>query len=95
MEYRYSYPHKYKRHTFKKMRLFLIVVYVLFFSSRKYRHETLVVTTFLEFNNTINESIQSMILTHSNVLSRIVNSTALTDDDITSDTFLTAKNLNA
>ena len=35
-----------------------------------------------------------MIFTHANVLTRIVYRTTLTDDDIASHTFLTAKNLN-
>lgn len=35
-----------------------------------------------------------MILTHANILARIVDRTTLTDDNVASDALLTAKNLN-
>ena len=48
----------------------------------------------LEVNNTINKSEERVVLTHADVLAGIVNRTALTHDDVTSDTLLTAPNLN-
>ena len=36
-----------------------------------------------------------MVLAHANVLAGVVDGTTLTDDDVTGDAMLTAKNLNA
>ena len=36
-----------------------------------------------------------MVLAHADVLTGVVDSATLTDDDVTSDTMLTAKNFNA
>ena len=49
----------------------------------------------MERYNTVNESEQSMIFTHTYVLTRIVYSTTLANDDVTSYAVLTTPNLNA
>ena len=66
----------------------------LSFSQGQYGYNTTVASTALEVYNTINECEEGVILTHANILARVVNSTALTHDDVTSDTLLTAPNLN-
>lgn len=65
------------------------------FFNRENGDERAVLATLLELDSTIAKSEEGMILTHSNVLARVVDSAALTDNDITSDTLLTTKNLNA
>lgn len=62
---------------------------------RNYRNNALVMTTLVELNSTINQSIECIILTHSNVVTCIVLRTTLANDDITCNTLLTAENLNA
>ena len=60
-----------------------------------YRNHATVALTAVEANNTVNKGEESVILTHAYVLTRIVYSTALTNDDVTSNAGLTAPNLNA
>ena len=71
-----------------------VLMTYLSFSQGQYGYNTTVASTALEVYNTINECEEGVILTHANVLARVVNSTALTHDDVTSDTLLTAPNLN-
>lgn len=49
----------------------------------------------MEFNHTVNKSEERVILTHAYVLARIVNSTALTHDDVACHAGLATPNLNA
>ena len=60
-----------------------------------YRYHAAVALTTVEANNTVNEGEESVILAHANILTRIVNSTALTNDDVASNASLTTPNLNA
>ena len=71
-----------------------VLMTCLSFSQGQYGYNTTVASTAFEVYNTINECEEGVILTHANVLARVVNSTALTHDDVTSDTLLTAPNLN-
>lgn len=54
-----------------------------------------VLTAFVELHNTIYKGVEGVILTHTNVLARIVDGATLTDDDITGDAFLTTEYLDA
>ena len=63
--------------------------------SRHNRNVGLVLTSLVELHNTIAESEKGMVLTHANILARIVDSTALTDDDVAGDARLTAKDFHA
>ncbi len=60
-----------------------------------YTHERSIFAAFVEFYYAINQSKEGMILAHTYILTRVVDCTALTDDDVTGDALLTAKNLNA
>ena len=71
-----------------------VLMTCLSFSLGHYGNNTAVACSALKVYNTINECEEGVILTHANVLARVVNSTALTHDDVTSDTLLTAPNLN-
>ena len=62
------------------------------FFNRNYATVTL---TAVESYNTINESEESVILTHTYVFTRIVNCTTLTNDNVTCNASLTTPNLNA
>ena len=64
-------------------------------SDRNYTYSTAVETTFPELYGSVNKSIERVVLTHSNVCAGIVTSTALTNDDVTSDALFTTKNLDA
>jgi len=69
---------------------------VLFFALGGSHYVNVSVTcAVLEFYSTINESIQCVVTTHTNVLAGTVNCTALTTDDVTSLCELTTKNFNA
>ena len=48
----------------------------------------------MELNSTVNEGEKRIVLTDGNVLTRIMLRTTLANDDVTSYTLLTAKNLN-
>lgn len=50
--------------------------------------------TLLEFNDTIAQSVKSVIFTHTHVHARTVNSTALTADNATGFCELTTKNFH-
>ena len=54
-----------------------------------------VTSAVLELYGTVNQSIQSVVLAHANVLARTVLGTALTADDVTGLGKLTTKNLHA
>ncbi len=78
------------------MHPFLYRFYVtgLCFNSRDYRNNSLVFTTNLEVNCTIYQSEKSVVLTHTDVVTRVEFSTSLTNDDVTGFTYLTTVNLN-
>ena len=67
----------------------------LSFSQGQYGYNTTVASTALEVYNTINECEEGVILTHANILARVVNSTALTNNDVAGHAYLAAPNLNA
>lgn len=54
-----------------------------------------VLAAFAELYSTIAKSEESMILTHTYVLARIVDGTTLTNDNVTCNAFLTTVDLNA
>ena len=49
----------------------------------------------MEVNSTVYESVEGVVLTNGNIVTRIVLCTALANDDVTSQTLLTAENLDA
>lgn len=59
------------------------------------RNDRLVVLTLVEVNSTIYESVESIVLTLSNINAWEVLVTTLTNDDVASYTLLTTPNLNA
>ena len=61
----------------------------------EYRYEGTVFTAFLEVHYSVAESEEGMVFTHSHVLTGVVDSAALTNDDVASDAFLTAKYFHA
>ena len=58
-------------------------------------HVRLTRTLLAEANGTVNQCKQSVVLTHTDVLTGIVYSTALANDDVTSLSELTTEQLNA
>lgn len=60
-----------------------------------YRYDATVTVSTLESNYTVNQSEESVILTHTYILAWIMNCTTLTNDDVTGSALLTAPNLNA
>lgn len=62
---------------------------------RNYRNISLIFTTYLECYSTIYQCKQSVVRTHTDVFTRMELSTSLTNDDVTSLTRLSTKNLNA
>ena len=61
----------------------------------KHGDVTTIFAAFVELDNTINKSEEGVILAHTDILARVVDRTALTDDNVAGDALLTAKNLNA
>ena len=59
------------------------------------RYDATVAVSTFESNNAIYQCEQGMILTHTNILAWVMNCSALTNDDVTGSTNLTAPNLNA
>ena len=55
---------------------------------------TAVAVATAEFHLAIYESIESVVFTHTYILTRIVNCTTLANDDVASDAVLTTPNLN-
>ena len=62
---------------------------------RDNRHEGLVVAFLLEGHHAVNECEQGVVLTHTDVLARVVLCTALTNYDVTCFCILSTPNLNA
>jgi len=60
-----------------------------------YVDELASILTLGEENNTVNKRIDCVVLTHTHIKTGMMNSTALTLDDVTCLSVLTAKNLNA
>ena len=58
-------------------------------------HSTAVETTFPELYGTIYESIESVVLAHSNVCAGVVTSTTLANDDVACYALFTSENLDA
>ncbi len=69
--------------------------FALSFSFGSYRNDATIALAAVESNNTVNESEERVILAHAYILTRVVNSTALTHDDVASHAGLTTPNLNA
>ena len=74
-------------------RSLLFVALVLFAFCCDYVDEG-VTSALLEFNNTVNQCVKSVVFTHANVYAWTVNSTALTADDVTGFSELTTKNFH-
>ena len=64
------------------------------FSLRFYRNHAAVALTTLEGNYAISESEERVVRAHAYVLARIVNCTALANDDVASDARLSAPDFN-
>jgi hypothetical protein len=73
-------------------KLFLIL---LGFCSRNYGNNALVVATFFEIDNSVDQSIECIILTDTNIVARIMFCATLTNNDVASYYFLATPNLNA
>ena len=58
-------------------------------------NERAVFTAFVEFHNTVDESIQRMVSSHTDILAGVMSGTTLTDNNVAGDALLTTKNLNA
>lgn len=58
-----------------------------------YRHESLIVAAFFEFNHTISQSENGEVFTNAYILTRMVNCTTLTNDDVASNSRLTTIDL--
>lgn len=54
-----------------------------------------ILTAFVEFHHSVHEGVERMVFAHTDVLSGVVDGATLTDDDVTGDTMLTAKDFNA
>ena len=65
------------------------------FSERNNRDKTLIASLLFEFDHTVLEGVQRVVLTHTNILAGVVGRTALTDDDVAGQSRLTAVNLYA
>lgn len=59
------------------------------------RNEGTILTTLLELDSAITEGVERVVLAHTHVLTGVVDGTALTDDDVTGDAMLTAKDFHA
>lgn len=70
-------------------------VYFLSFSFWKYRYDASVLTSLAEVYDSVCKSIKSIILTDTYIQTWVVLCTTLTNNDVTSDNFLTTPNLNA
>lgn len=57
--------------------------------------KTTILTAFVELDHTVDKSEQRMILTHSNILTGIVNGAALTDNNVTGDALLATEDFHA
>ena len=64
-------------------------------SDRNYTDSTTVEATFPELYGSVNESIESVVLAHSNVSAGIVTCATLTNDNVASNALFTTKNLDA
>lgn len=53
-----------------------------------------VFAAFVELNDTVDKCKEGVVFTHANILARVMDSATLTDDDVTCDAGLTAKNLD-
>lgn len=54
-----------------------------------------VFATFVELDDAVDKSEEGVVLTHTNVLTGVVGGTALANDDVASDAFLTTKDFDA
>lgn len=54
-----------------------------------------ILTAFVEFHHSVHEGVERMVFAHSNILTGIVGSTTLANNDVTGDALLTTKNLHA
>lgn len=60
-----------------------------------YRNIRTIVLLLSEYNHTVNQCEQSVILTHTYILTWVVNSTTLTNQNVTCLCILTTENLNS
>ena len=58
-------------------------------------NEASVFAAFVEFHHTVDQSIERIVLAHSDILSGIVDGATLTHDDVAGDALLTTENLHA
>ena len=72
-----------------------LFLFLLGLSFRNYRNITLVALALVELNSSVDECVERVVLTHSNIVASIVLRATLTNDDVTSYNLLTAKNLHA
>lgn len=68
---------------------------LLSFSLRNYRHYASVSAALVEVNHAVYQCVESVILTDTYVISRVVSCTTLANDDVAGDNLLTTPNLNA
>ena len=75
--------------------MYYLMWIALSFCFRVNRNNATITIAAVEFYHTVNESEECVVLTHTHVLAGIVNSTALTHDDVACYAGLTTPNLNA
>ena len=61
----------------------------------KHGDVTTIFAAFVELNDTVDKCKEGVVLTHANILAGVVSGTALTNDDVAGDTFLTTKDFHA
>ncbi len=58
-------------------------------------NEGAILTALMELDDTVNQSIESVILTHTHVLAGVMSRATLANDDIAGNALLTAKDFDA
>src|SRR5690242_8410490 len=86
---------KQKRHLIEVPFLMSLVRERLSLCNRFYRYIRSIFSTFFENHNTVCESKQCVIFSDTNIFTRVVLSTTLTNDDVSGNYFLTTEDLNA
>ena len=61
---------------------------------RNHAHKRAVLASFVELHHSIDKGEERVVLSHTHILTGVVDSAALADDNVAGDAFLTAKNLN-
>lgn len=75
--------------------MFGISFLFLSFSLGKYRYDAPVLASLTEINDSVSESIKSVILTNTYILTGVMLGAALANNNVAGDNLLTTPNLNA